>query len=81
MPNFVFERVRDISADLFHLPKENVTLESSPKTIASWDSIQQLNLVLALEQEFRLQFESEEMDSMENIGAITDLLEAKLGCK
>ncbi len=74
----IFEQVRTISADLFQVPAAQINPESSPETLESWDSVQHLNLVLGLEQEFNVQFEPEEMDRMKTIGAISDLVESKL---
>ena len=74
----VFERVRGIAADVLKLPVSQVTAQSSPETIEAWDSVQHLNLVLALEQEFAVQFEPEEIDQMNSIDRILKVLEGKL---
>ncbi len=74
----LFERVREIAADILQVPAEQVTPSSSPETIPTWDSVQHLNLVLALEQEFDLQFEPEEIDKMKNIEQILDVLDSKI---
>ncbi len=73
----LFERVQRIIADLFSLPPAEVTPASSPDTIETWDSLQHLNLVLALEQEFGLQFSPEEIEQMLSVELIVDLLEEK----
>jgi len=46
----------------------DVTPESSPETIESWDSVQHLNLVLALEEEYGFEFLPEEMDQAKTVG-------------
>ena len=38
-----------IAADVFNLRLDRVTRETSPDTVRNWDSVQQLNFVLALE--------------------------------
>ncbi|MFN0088637.1 MAG: acyl carrier protein [Blastocatellia bacterium] len=73
----LFHRVQQIIADLFNLPLEKITPGSSPDTIESWDSLQHLNLVLALEQEFGLQFAPEEIEQMLSVELIVDLLAEK----
>jgi acyl carrier protein len=77
----VLERVRGVAADVFMLPEEQLRPESSPENVECWDSVQHLNLVLALEQQFDLQFEPEEMDQMKSIGQIAALLSGKAGNK
>jgi acyl carrier protein len=76
-----FEKVRASCADVFQIPAAQLTPASSPETIESWDSVQHLNLVLALELQFDIQFEPEEMDKMKSLAEITDLVDAKLSGK
>lgn len=73
-----FEQVRGIASDLFAIPADRITAESSPETIESWDSTQHLNFVLALEEKFGFQLSPEEMEQMRNIGEIVKLVESKL---
>ena len=72
------EQVRGIASDLFGIPADRITAESSPETIENWDSTQHLNLVLALEEKFGFQLSPEEMEQMRNIGEIVKLVESKL---
>ncbi len=76
-----FESVQRIAADLFQLAPERIQADSSPETIGNWDSVQHLNLILALESEFDVQFEPEEFEEMKTIGRIATLLESKTGWK
>jgi acyl carrier protein len=72
-----FEDVRGIAADIFQVAAKRITPEASPDTIESWDSLQHLNLILALEQRFGLEFEPEEIERMTSIDAILAILEEK----
>jgi len=74
----IFEQVRGIAADLLGVPPDRITSQSSPEDLESWDSVQHLNITLALEQQFQLQFDPEEIDQMRTIGQIATLLEQKL---
>ena len=78
MSTTVFEQVRGIASDLFVVPADRITGASSPETIESWDSIQHLNLVLAIEEKFALQLSPEEIEQMHTIDQITKLVESKL---
>ena len=71
-------RVRNILADLLSVPQEEITAESSPETLASWDSIQHLNFVLSVEQEFGVAFRPEEIESINSVRGMIDTLENKL---
>jgi acyl carrier protein len=74
----VFEHIRGIASDLFAIPAERITSDSSPDSIEAWDSIQHLNLVLAIEEKFNLQLTPEEIEQMKNIGQIAKIVEGKL---
>ncbi len=74
----VFERLRAICADVFLIPREKIDATSSPETVDAWDSLQHLNLVLAIEQEFNVSFEPEDIEGMKSVGAISDLLQRKV---
>lgn len=71
------DRVRRVFSDVFQVPLDQVTMQSSPETIPSWDSLQHLNLVLALEQEFRIQFTPEEVEQLLSVEVAANVLEEK----
>ena len=75
----ILEQVRQVVSDIFAVPAERIGAGSSPDTIDTWDSMQHLNLVLALEEKFSLQFSPEEMEQMRSVGYISAVLESKLG--
>jgi len=72
----VLSRVCEIASDIL---QADITPESSPDTVESWDSVQNLNLVLALEEEYGFQFEPEEMDQAKNVGSLARIVSAKRG--
>ena len=71
----MFEQVRSVASDIFGVPAEKITAESSPETIENWDSMQHLNLVLAVEEKFGVQLEPEDIEQMKNVGAVAKLVE------
>jgi acyl carrier protein len=69
------EQVRNVASDIFGIPADQITTESSPETIENWDSMQHLNLVLAIEEKFGVQFDPEDIEQMNNVGAVATLVE------
>jgi acyl carrier protein len=67
-----------MASDLFGVPAEQISAASSPQTLENWDSIQHLNLVLAVEGKFGVQLSPEEIEQMKNIGETAKLVESKL---
>lgn len=78
MSTTLLDRVRSIAADVLELSVDRISAGSSPETVDTWDSVHHLNLVLALEQEFNLQFEPEEIDQMKDIHHILEILGNKV---
>ena len=49
--------------------------DAGPGTVAAWDSVTHLNLVLAIEAEFGLTFSSSELQDLNSLGKIRVRLE------
>ena len=75
MTSSTFEQLRSVASDIFGVPADKITAESSPETIENWDSMQHLNLVLAIEEKFSVQLEPEDIEQMTTIGAVAELVE------
>lgn len=69
-----FAEVRAVASDILGVPPDQITAESSPETIENWDSMQHLNLVLAIEEKFGVQLEPEDIEQMKSIGAVVALV-------
>jgi acyl carrier protein len=77
LTDIIFDKIRYIASDVFSVPVDIINANSSPDTIEAWDSMTHLNLVLALEDEFRLHFSPEEIASMRDIATIVTLIKSK----
>jgi acyl carrier protein len=76
MDEQVLSRVCEIAGDIM---QAEVTPESSPESVESWDSVQHLNLVLALEEEYGIQFLPEEMDQAKTVRGLAQVVSARRG--
>ncbi len=74
------ERLKEIMAQVFDVPNESINNDSSPDTIENWDSVNHMNLVLALEQAFSISFEPDEIIEMMNFELILIILKDKGIC-
>ncbi len=50
------EKLKQIIASVFKVDASTINSETSPDTIENWDSLNHLNLVLALEEGFDVNF-------------------------
>lgn len=57
------------------VPVDTVTPESSPETIATWDSLNHMGLVLALEQEFHVSLNDDQIVELMSVKQIVALFE------
>lgn len=53
--------------------------ESSSKDIDGWDSVAQVKLVLAIEEEFGIQFTEDEVSSIRTVGGFLEAIERHNG--
>ena len=78
MTSSILDQVRGVASDLFSVPMDRIIPNSSPDTIDTWDSIQHLNFVLALEEKFGLQLSPEEMEQMRSVGEAAKLIQGRV---
>jgi len=64
------EKLKKIIGSVFKIDASSVNTETSPDTVESWDSLNHLNLVLALEEGFDVSFTEEQTVEMLNFELI-----------
>jgi acyl carrier protein len=68
----VEERVKVVMAQVLGLSPEEICESSSPETIDQWDSLKHMQLIMALEDEFDVQFSDEAIPEMTRYDLITE---------
>ena len=79
MSNDNFERFQSCAVEVLSVETEQVTLEASFADDLDADSLDLVELVMALEEEFDVTVEEEELEDIETVGAAFTMIEAKLG--
>jgi len=77
MGNKVEDRIKSIMSTVFEIPEEQIKDNSSPDTIESWDSLKHMNLIIALEEEFKVEFTDNEIFEMMNYSLIKSIITGK----
>jgi acyl carrier protein len=72
------EVLRRIFSDLLNVPQESLTYESSPDNFEKWDSLAQINLIAALEEEFSSTIPPELQLDMLTFELVGDVIEELL---
>ena len=70
-------KLEEIIANIFELDPSQIKMEMTPADIETWDSLSQLNLISAIEKEFQIKLEIDEIFTVMKIGDIYDLLSKK----
>ena len=78
MNTAIWNRVQAILADILQISPAQITTNSSPDTLETWDSVNHLSMVLAVEQEFNVHFMPEEIEQLISAERITAILAQKL---
>ena len=71
-------KLQPIFQDVFDDESLDICRESSGETIDDWDSLAQINLISAIEQEFGIRFTLGELETLEDVGDMIDLMENKV---
>ena len=72
------ERVGGVLAEVFNLDAGEIGPEASVDTIEAWDSLQHLNVVIALEEEFEIGFTDEETITLTTFPLIVAIVDDHL---
>ena len=70
----VFERLNKVFRDVFDDDDITVTETSTSADIDDWDSLEHINLVAAVEQEFGMKFTMGQVVTMKNVGEMVDII-------
>jgi acyl carrier protein len=72
------DRIKEIMGYVFEINPNQITNDSSPSTIQSWDSLRHINLIVALEEEFNIKFTDEDILQMLNFELIVIIVNEKI---
>ena len=71
----VFEKVREILVDQLDLDEDAVTMEASIQNDLGADSLDIVDLVMSLEEEFDCEIPDEEIENIKTVGDIVKYIE------
>jgi acyl carrier protein len=72
------DKLKQVFNSVFQLSPEQVSDSLSPEGVTGWDSLGHVRLVTALQDEFGVEFEVDEIMRMENVAEIKAILGPKL---
>ncbi len=72
-------KVQDLLRDILDDETIVLTDDMVASDVVDWDSTNHVRLIVALEEELGIRFETEEIAAPESVGQLIDLIAAKLG--
>lgn len=78
MKNNIEKRLKKIFESIFEVNVKNINDDSSPETIPSWDSLQHMNLIIAIEEEFEIYFDDNEIFEIDKYSKLVEFIIIKL---
>ena len=77
MEERIYETLNEIFRDIFDDEDIVVTPETNSDTIEDWDSLEHINLVVAIEKAFGLKFSMDEVTGMKDVGEMVEIIKAR----
>lgn len=75
----IFEKLNEIFRDNFDDDSIILREDTSSKDIDDWDSLEQINLIVAIQSAFGIKFNIDEVSTMKNVGEMVDCIKEKIG--
>jgi acyl carrier protein len=67
-------KVKTILARVMRIDVSTITADSSTDTVITWDSLNHMKLVLALEEEFEIAFDATQIEHMTSFAKVISLV-------
>lgn len=74
----VFEKIKDIVAEQFGRDSEDITMDSTFIEDLGADSLDVVELIMAIEDEFDLEIDEDEAGNISTVGDVVDYIKARI---
>lgn len=77
MSNSIEEQIKEIMAEILEVEESEIGDEFNPDSVDTWDSLNNLKMVTALEEAFKITLTMDEINSMVDFQEIKNVIKAK----
>ncbi|MDD5853179.1 MAG: acyl carrier protein [Lachnospiraceae bacterium] len=74
----VYVKLNEVFRDVFDDEDITVTDTTTANDIDDWDSLEHINLIVAIEDCFGMKFNMGEVTTMKNVGAMVDIIMSRI---
>lgn len=78
MSEQIVESLTEIFHTVFNDDSIEVKNELTAKDVKNWDSMNHVNLIIAVETEFGIRFSNDEISDLQNVGELIQLIQNKV---
>ena len=73
------EKVIQVLVNVFQVSPSKISTKTTSDDVEKWDSMNHINMILVLEQEFGIRYDEEQVVSMLSVEEIIDVTKGMLG--
>jgi len=74
----LYEKLNDMFRDFFSDDSISLQADTTANDIQGWDSLNHLNLLIAIESEFGFRFQTSEIERLTNVGDLVAAIQKKV---
>ncbi len=74
----IIQDLQPIFRDVLDQPELKLTAASNASNVEDWDSLAHVNLVVAIEKQYKIKFALGELQDLKNVGDMAELIQKKL---
>ena len=74
----VYEQLNEVFCDVFDDEDIVVNDSTTANDIEDWDSLEHINLIVAVERQFHIKFNMGEVNKFKNVGEMVDAIMTKM---
>jgi acyl carrier protein len=75
----IYAGLGEIFREVFLSDDIQLRPELSAKDVPGWDSFKQIDIILAVEEKYRIKLNTRELDSLQNVGDLVRVIAARAG--
>lgn len=76
--NDIYKKLNEVFREVFDDDQLFVSKNTTSDDIDDWDSLEHINLIVAVEEKFGITFGMNEVTGMKNVGEMAELIKQKL---
>lgn len=72
------KRLNEVFSEVFDDADINISREMTANDVEAWDSLSHVNLIIAIESEFDINFSQKQILTFKSVGDLLDCIQSKL---